>query len=46
MFRSWVDLSEVVGVQCFAGYASYGKLALVDSVSDPVVSSVDSFGPA
>ena len=29
-----------------AGHASYGVLALVDSVSDPVVSGVNCFGAA
>ena len=41
-----MDLGKVVGVQCFARHASYGKLALVGSVSDPVVSVVNCFEAA
>ena len=41
-----MDFGQVVGVQCVSGHASYGVLALVDTVSDPVVPRVDCFRAA
>ena len=44
MLGPWMNLGKVVGVNPWPRHACDGELALVDSVSDPIVSGVDGFG--
>ena len=44
MSGSWVNLGEIVSVDSCPGNACDCVLALVDSVSDPVVSGMNGFG--